>query len=67
MIVNRNRLRGLLLALVSSFALAAPGGAGAQPQESVGTAAEVAALVTTIGNGLPSPMIEHYVSQQPTR
>jgi putative transposase len=24
-------------------------------------------LVTTIGNGLPSPMIEHYVSQQPTR
>jgi hypothetical protein len=49
MIVNRNRLRGLLLALVSSFALAAPGGAGAQPQESAGTAAEVATLVTTIG------------------
>jgi hypothetical protein len=48
MIVNRNRLRGLLLALVSSFALAAPGGAAAQEPDGGGTAAEVAAFVESI-------------------
>jgi hypothetical protein len=48
MTVNRNRLRGLLLALVSSFALSAPGGAGAQAPESGGTSAEVAGLVTSV-------------------
>jgi hypothetical protein len=48
MIVNPNRLRGLLLALVSSFALAAPGGAAGQAPESTETAAEVTALVASI-------------------
>ena len=45
-----NRMRGLLLALVSSLALAlaAPGGAAAQAPESIGTAAEVKALAKSI-------------------
>ena len=53
--MNRHRLRGLLLALMSSFALAAPAGAvGATPEETGGgaaaaIAAEARALQQTIG------------------
>jgi hypothetical protein len=51
MTVKPIRLRGLLLALVSSFALAAPAGASAGTPEGTGsgTSAEVAALVDAIG------------------
>lgn len=44
--VNPNRLRGLLLALISSLALAAPSGAGAVLSE--GRASEAAVLADTI-------------------
>ena len=51
MIVDRNRLRGLLLALVSSFALAAPSGAlaGVPEEPASQTAAEAEALLVAIG------------------
>ena len=48
--MKRNRLRGLLLALVTTFALAAPGGAAARTPEGPvdEAAAEAAALVDAI-------------------
>ncbi|HXV35037.1 MAG TPA: hypothetical protein VD769_13595 [Gaiellaceae bacterium] len=46
--MRSNRMRGLLLALLSSLALAAPGGAAAQVAEETDTASEVKALAESV-------------------